>query len=470
MFYDERIELERGKISRNCIIISVIVALFLGIPRFIYLNEYIITEYANSSVYSTAQKFYLILATEFTVIFSGAVCLLIGFFYKLFEKDGEFRKAKKSKFYNKAGKIHLILSLAGFALACAAFQNIGTFDISISEIAFSFIMSLFAYCAYAFKKSEIYFNYSIMEDENYYIKVVWNIVKLAICTFGLMIISFISNIFIDMTGGSRNGMEVMGQLASMYFSAFTLIALAYFVYSYLEKTSYDNESALLSNSPFITLAVAAAVSVFLVLYCIKMLLTPSPQGSGGIIGILHHMCDVCIIAFLTYLNYEYQRERKSRLIGAGTGIILSTIPAFQCISAFLVIHLNSFSRLIMSHHNNEDAREMYRVYYEKTYDAMNLCKDITAALQLIAVILIFRSLIKRKHIPDSHYFIIIFSIAVCAADLCLRPYFSGTLQGEYVLALFRNSVFTAILLYSSVITLGIKKKKASEERTSYENK
>jgi hypothetical protein len=125
---------------------------------------------------------------------------------------------------------------------------------------------------------------------------------------------------------------------------------------------------------------------------------------------------------------------------------------------------------MMNHATDADAHEAYSLYYEKMYDAMGVCKDMTAVLQFIAVILIFRELIKRKHISDSHYFIILFSIAVCAADLCLRPCFSSTLRGEYVLALFRNSVFTAILLYSSLITLTVRNKKLQERKNLYENK
>ena len=465
MFYDERIELEKGRISRNCIIISVLVALFLGIPRLIFLNEYL-----GTFIYDPPKKFYLILASEFAVAVSGAICLALGFFCKLFEQDGEYRKAQKSKFYNKAGKFHLFVSLTGFSVASTAMVRFGTGDINTSGIFFSFMIPLFAYCAYAFKNSEIYFNYSIMEEEKYYSNVIWNIVKLAGCIFALTAVSLIANIFMGLGTGSSYTLEAMKELSSMYFYTFMVMALAYFAYSCLEKNSYNNESALLSNSPFITLSIAAAVSLFSVLYCIKMILTPSAQGSGGVIGIFKHMCDVCIIAFLTYLNYEYQRESKSVLIGAGTKIILTSIPTLQCVSSFYTIHLNSFSNLMINHTVSEELRETFRLYYEKMYGAMGLCTDITAALQFIAIILIFRGLIKRKHISDSHYFIIIFSAAVCAADLCLRPYFSGTFRGEYVLALFRNSVFTAVLLYSAFIALTVKNKKLKERKNSYENK
>ena len=465
MFYDERIELEKGRISRNCIIISVIVALLLGIPRFIFLNEYL-----STLIYDPPKKFYLTVATEFAVAVSGAVCLALGFFCKLFEQSGEYRQAQKSRFYNKAVKIHIFISLMFFSVASPAMARFGIADISMGEISFSFIIPLFAYCAYAFKKSEIYFNYSIMEEEKYYFKVIWNIVKLAGCIFALTAVSLIANIVMGLGSGSSYTLEVMKELSSAYFYAFAIIALAYFAYSYLEKTSYDNESTLLSNAPFITLSIATAVSLFSVLYCIKMVLAPSHQSGIGLTGIFHHMCDVCIIAFLTYLNYEYQRERKSGLISAGTKMILTSIPTLQCVSSFYVIHLNSISSLMMNHATDADAREAYSLYYEKMYDAMGVCKDMTAVLQFIAVILIFRELIKRKHIPDSHYFIILFSIAVCAADLCLRPCFSGTLRGEYVLALFSNSVFTAILLYSSLITLAVRNKKLQERKNLYENK
>ena len=465
MFHDERIELEKGRISRNCIIISVIVALLLGIPRFIFLNEYL-----STLIYDPPKKFYLTVATEFAVALSGAVCLALGFFCKLFEQDGEFRRAQKSKFYNKAVKIHIFISLVCFSVASPAMARYGIADISMTEISFSFIIPLFAYCAYAFKNSEIYFNYSIMEEEKYYSKVLWNIVKLAGCIFALTAVSLTANIVMGLGSGSSYTLDVMKALSSAYFYAFAIIALAYFVYSYLEKTSYDNESTLLSNAPFITLSIATSVSLFSVLYCIKMIFAPSYLSGMGLTGIFQHMCDVCIIAFLTYLNYEYQREKKSGLISAGTKIILTSIPALQCVSSFYVIHVNSISSLMMNHAVGAEAREAYSVYYEKIYGAMGLCKDITAVLQFVAVILIFRELIKRKHIADSHYFIIIFSIAACASDLFMRPYFSGTLRGEYVLALFRNSVFTAILIYSSIVTLAVRNKKLKERKLIYENK
>ena len=94
MFYDERIEYEKGRICRNCIIISIFIAIALAVPRVLNIYYYI-----NSFNIYIPYEYFLTAATEITVIISGVICLLIGFFYKLKEENGEYKKACKSSFY-----------------------------------------------------------------------------------------------------------------------------------------------------------------------------------------------------------------------------------------------------------------------------------------------------------------------------------------------------------------------------------
>lgn len=461
MFYDERIESEKGRISRNCIIISVIIALILSVPRILNIYYYI-----NSLDFYIPYEYFLTAATEITVVISGVLGLHIGFFYKIKEEDGEYKKACKSAFYNKVAKIHLFACLTAFSISCAAMLRIGTLDTGIMGIFTVFIMAIFTYIAYEFKKREIYFNYSIIEDDRYYTKVLINIAKFGLIMVCFMLLSWVANIIISAGYYTDGALGAMKNISSTYYLAFMLCSLAYFIYSILEKTSYDNESALLSKAPFVTLLVAAIISVISILIYVKIMLSNDYLTSAYayLVSALKNLSWICIAAFSIYLNHEYQRERKSKLLDIGTKIFALTIPVYCFISQFITLSLHFAQRLIMLSLTGTELYEKYQLMHTTLYESGKTISDITAVLQFIAVIFILNDLMKHRYISDFHSFILLAFIAVCTVYLILRAKLSDTIQGAYIINLFRLSVFTAVIVYACIVTLIIKRKKAKEAK------
>ena len=84
MFYDERIELERGKIARNGIIIATIFALLSALLRGlnIYLNM------GENRIHPKGQ-YYLSIATEYIIAAVCMVALAAGVLYGLSKTHDE---------------------------------------------------------------------------------------------------------------------------------------------------------------------------------------------------------------------------------------------------------------------------------------------------------------------------------------------------------------------------------------------
>jgi hypothetical protein len=172
MFYDERIEFEKGRISRNCIIISVLASLVYGA---LFLINII------TGIEDAGFRHFFHIGVEAAIIVSGSVCLIIGFFKNVFSKD-ERAQAERNLFYNKAAIIHLAVTFAAWAFIMPFALAYPLPRINFLAFPYDYGLSMLffptvSYCVYSFKKSEIYFNYSILESKSYYKSVFRNIGK-----------------------------------------------------------------------------------------------------------------------------------------------------------------------------------------------------------------------------------------------------------------------------------------------------
>ena len=96
MFYDERIELAKGKICRNSIIISLVLSLMIGILRLGLVT----------SRFTSATYVYLI-AIEVIIALCSAITLIIGAIRSRHREKDERFIAEQSCFYIKAAYICL---------------------------------------------------------------------------------------------------------------------------------------------------------------------------------------------------------------------------------------------------------------------------------------------------------------------------------------------------------------------------
>ena len=157
MFYDERIELERGRIARNGLAIAAVFALLGALLRGmnIYLNM------GENRIHPKGQ-YYLSIATECII---AAVCLAalsVGVLYGLSKTRDERATADLARYWKTAGRVCLLLSLAGYAFflpfSLFLYTNINFVDVTSSSTVYQLFLLLSAYTVYAFKQREIYWN------------------------------------------------------------------------------------------------------------------------------------------------------------------------------------------------------------------------------------------------------------------------------------------------------------------------
>ena len=94
MFYDERIENVKGKISRNAIFMSFVISLVLGI---IHLANIIRNSHSN--------KHFWFVSLEIAICVSTLIVLTIGFILRKLNEKDERADLIKNAFYNKASSI-----------------------------------------------------------------------------------------------------------------------------------------------------------------------------------------------------------------------------------------------------------------------------------------------------------------------------------------------------------------------------
>lgn len=446
MFYDERIEYEKGNIMRGCIMLSVLIAAILGSLRVLGVILYI-----NEFTFASPYEYFFTVMLEICTVISGTLCLAVGSLYMITEKDGELRKRKKSNFYNKAGKIHIFIMLASFAAASAAISNIGSVDSGFDNVIYAFTITLFAYCAYSFKKRDIYFNYSIMESGCYYKNVFLNILRFARFMFALLFISLVANVIISAASISKNALESMIAILGKYASVFFTVSLAYILYSYLEKTSYDKESPAFSRAPTVPLAIALVCTVIPVLYWVKILVSQKVPYTSSPAGLFVNACEICLAAFVTYFCYESQKDGKKKLISASALTFLFSASLLACATSF---YLTAEELLMLRFYEAEWYPTAYKIFYH----TVTWTKYLTSLAKFVSVTLMLTSLIERGIISDKHYFAPPVFAVICITKLIVRPLLENTLMTQYRITVFDFSVQAAVIAYILIIMISVSNK------------
>jgi hypothetical protein len=360
----------------------------------------------------------------------------------------------------------MYIALSGFAISCASLANQGTLDSSFLEIFFTFVIVIFSCCAYSFKKHDIFFNYSIMEDEHYYKKVFINVGKLAVNMFIFMTISLSANILISINTVTRNSWHAMLSIFSTYTYVFIILALAYIIYSYLEKSSYDNESFSLSYAPFITLIISVVLSLISLIFYLKISSPYLTEETAFITGILNNTCTVCLVAFATYFSYEIQKERKNLAAKTGELIYILSISISSVLNSFFAsVHHLIFQVTVQHNHNHsEETKEIFQNIKKLLFDQTNIMEitnDIVAAAQFLSVIILISILIKKGFISEKHYLICAVIFFICTADIISRNIFNvyDDASNLFKISIFKCIVFIGMIVYCAAVVFNISRKK-----------
>ena len=218
MFDDERINYESGRIYRRGILLAVLYTLLFTVSRLLLTRGFGgITHYL----------------TEGAVVLSGVVILLVGWIRWGFSRD-ERSRFEEHRYYLTAGKVFLVLALAGYAVSIP-FRARVTNDYPVNELIINLETLGCVYFFFSFKRREVSFNYTFIHERgwSYYRRVLLNIAKLA----GILLIPYGVASLLDLWLYGSFTMYVALLLGYIY-SAVGL-GLDYFLLSLLEKLNYD---------------------------------------------------------------------------------------------------------------------------------------------------------------------------------------------------------------------------------------
>ena len=270
MFYDERIENVKGRISRNAIIMSVIISLILGAIRL-----------ANILKNTDEIKYLCFVILEAVIFLCGLICLLIGFIRSKIHIKDERTAFEESRFYNKASLILIKITTIVFAFFLPIISHIGLpniyADSGFGNIFSVLFFSIGTYFIYKFKSNDIYFNYSLMEDKHYYKSIFKNIGNFALYILCLLGVSAISFVFFVVNKELNQTILIKHilQIVVLYTGVMIGFSLLYLLYSFLEKMSY-NSIRWLSKSTIISLVITVFIYA---VYTLIIVLANSLAGS-----------------------------------------------------------------------------------------------------------------------------------------------------------------------------------------------
>ena len=466
MFYDERIEYERGRISRNCIIISVIGALIYGALN---LTNILIC------IEKPAARTFLHFGIEIVIILSGIICLAVGFFKVKFAHD-ERTLAERNIFYNKSSMVHLGRTLAAWAFLMPFAAVYPLPSVNVSAMPYDYGLSLLffpivIYIVYSFKKHEIYFNYSILENEHYYTGVLKNIGK-----FGLRMLELLG---ISLFGLCLCIFKIKAKEFLIYFLAFIITyififvtsSLLYLLLSALEKSSYDNQTKLISKSTVISFAVSVALTIvssaialsatsFInsleqtdvqkLQYLTGMTLGDFVAKVSYFLNYINSLVILALVLSITYFCYEYRRTKQNRLLSASCAAILilkgfrGFFSACYRIVQIIVIHVSSDPQKYRDVYLEHDLAELYLFL---TY--------LLSFMEIVAVALIILALVRDKAIAKGN----IAALPIFAV-LCGVALFLGTLFNATEFSYFSDFLGVAIPVYCAVLIALIGRKNA----------
>ena len=447
MFYDERIEKVKGRISRNAIIMSVIISMMLG--------SILLTNILKNT---DQIKYLCIVILEAVIFLCGLICLIIGFVRSRIHTKDERTVFEESHFYNKASSILIKIATIVFAFFLPIISHIGLPDIYADSGFDSIFRVLFftvgTYFIYGFKSNDIYFNYSLMEDEHYYKNVFKNIGNFALYILCLLGISAISFVFFVVTKEFNQAILVkhIFQIIVLYAGVTLGFSLLYLLYSFLEKMSY-NSIRWLSKSTIISLGITVFIYAVYTLIVVFANSLASSQAQAmqtvSLASYLGFCIDFALLIFLTYFSYEYLKVKPNKLLAfACLMILLSEVLAFLIGQVWGEIR-NLFLREMIEY-------DAYTITYFLS-TAKTIIQDLSSIINTIGFSLIIIALIKDKTIGKSNIVMIFGFVVLGGIEMFLR-----TQTGYLEVNIYHSFSEIAVLIYFCILITCIERKQVNK--------
>ena len=319
MFYDERIENERGRISRNALIFAVVVSLV----------AWVVHTYSMWGL-DEIKILLWISVMEPAVVLVGGIILAIGGFIGMVNRKDERVVFLQNHFFARALPVALLIIFGVYALFLPINVIIG-FPINTNVMGFDYtlketLLILSLYFIYEFKKSSIYFNYSVIDDRHYYKRVFQRIGKFALIVLAYFAVSFLITFFFVLAFRVQ-GTEVIVYLFKIilkYLLSFLFTSLVYLLWSYLEKESYIREKGTpLSSLVFFAVAVGINALYPVISLIIESLDMTQVESLMAIhkISFIPECVGFCLFVFYMYFYYEYRKQSNNPLIERAVSLL-----------------------------------------------------------------------------------------------------------------------------------------------------
>ncbi len=468
MFYDERIEKEKGKVCRNCILIAVIGAfLFCAL------------QLANILLTIEAPRFhhYMNVLLPCFIFAAGTVCLIIGAFT---QKQGcdERTAAEAYSFYGKAARALIACTAVLWAIllpytAVNPMPSYNFYNIPFDYSIWILFYPICTYCVYSFKKREIYFNYSLLESEHYYKGVFKNIGKFSLWALGLLAESVLSyilfhtfeNMQYPWNDGGAHMRQIVYSLLSIFFTfaiSYIVLSVLYIALSVLEKESYKNETRLISGSTIISFIVAACLTVVVFFVTLEsgliidaLINSDLPldfpvsavvAAANYVINYIESAIYIFVLLCITYFCYEYGRVYKNRLLSGALGTILVVKAVDTVFSPIYRVVMALVNTVIAS-----DWENMHDIHIERAMGEIFLYYTYLIGLaEVAAVVIIIAALIKDG---TAHKGCIALICAIALA-LCVIIFLTTQLSAvllSQAMALFNSFIYICLAILVAII-------------------
>ena len=336
-FFDERIEQTKGKICRNAILLSTLLSLSAGGLRI-------------ANILRNAAPLYLWRASlELLIGAGGMVCLLVALIAYLRRPKDERADTEMGQLYNRMATLLLKISLCGYAVLIPVVQYLGTpmnfADSAFDSILFLLFFVIGTYVIFAFRKHDIYFNYSLMEEQHYARAVLKNMGKLLLFLAILTCLSDTSAFLVMLFANARPGFlwSYTLQLLIQFFVWGFVLSLLYALLSFLERVSYQS-GRLLSPATLITLGITVLIYSLYATLVVLVDRSGLTQSQAAILvsyaNFLKYPIRLSLLLFLSYFGYEYQKHTPNRLLN-GACTLMAVGEAISVASAGIVSVIGS---------------------------------------------------------------------------------------------------------------------------------
>ena len=223
LFFDERINRVCGRTYRTGILLAVLYTVLYGICRTLTVGFHV-----------------LLYLNEFFIVLTGCIILLVGLVRGGWARD-ERAEFEKHTYYLTAGKVFVVMALLGYAVSIPLRMRL-TNDYAVNDLIRHLLILGCVYFFYTFKRHQISFNYSFIEEPSsaYYVRVLLNMAKMA----GILLIPFGLAAFLDLAL-HRSFLHFLAILWG-YVASVLGLGVDYFLLSALEKCNVGSSAAGMS--------------------------------------------------------------------------------------------------------------------------------------------------------------------------------------------------------------------------------